>query len=310
MKTDEEGSPKKVRIEASSKCQLKCPACPTARGLNRDGVVGSGHLRFEDFALFMERHSHVRHIELSNWGEIFLNPDLAKIVEHAHALGVALSASGGVNFNHASEEALEAMVRCGFEHMDISIDGATNDTYSQYRVGGDLDHVLRNIRRLNRLKADYGSDKPQLTWKFIVFGHNEHELTQARAIAQELGMEFRPALNFAEIWDVAAYAPVRDAVRVVSDSGLPVATYAEYEGHVGMPYLQPCLQLWDAPQVNWNGELLGCCHNTTESFGNVFVRGLDACMSNERYRAMQALVAGKGETREDLPCHGCALRPD
>ena len=36
-----------------------------------------------------------------------------------------------------------------------------------------------------------------------------------------------------------------------------------------------CHQLWDAPQINWDGKILGCCRNFWGDFGgNAFTEGL------------------------------------
>ena len=43
----------RVRVEASSRCQLRCPACPTGVGKNRKGPVGAGNLQATDFAAFL-----------------------------------------------------------------------------------------------------------------------------------------------------------------------------------------------------------------------------------------------------------------
>jgi hypothetical protein len=67
--------PVSIRLEASSHCQLRCPACPTTDGAI-DQVVGKGFLKAGDFTTFLERNPSVRSIELSNYGEIFLNPQL------------------------------------------------------------------------------------------------------------------------------------------------------------------------------------------------------------------------------------------
>ncbi|MBW2046266.1 MAG: hypothetical protein JRI96_15530 [Deltaproteobacteria bacterium] len=67
-----------VRIEASSICQLQCPACSTGNG--RMGVVGKGYLKFRDFKKFVDGYPMIKTIELSNYGEIFLNPELKGII--------------------------------------------------------------------------------------------------------------------------------------------------------------------------------------------------------------------------------------
>jgi MoaA/NifB/PqqE/SkfB family radical SAM enzyme len=302
--------PPRVRIDACTRCQLSCPVCPTAQGANRKGPVGWGYLRALDFSEFLTRHPFVRHVELSSWGEIFLNPELAAVLDAAHVHGVTVSASGGVNFNQVSDEVLESMVRCGFSHLDVSIDGATGHVYQQYRVGGDLARVLGNIRRLNALKRRHGARLPELTWKFIAFGHNEHEIEDARRLATELGMEFRVCLNFSEIWGSAGYSPIRDASRTAAAAGLPAISLADWRRKLGQPYLMPCRQLWDSPQLNFDGELLGCCHNTTHGFGNAFRDGLEAVLSGKAYRAMQAALLAGGPFSTELPCRGCALAPE
>lgn len=45
-----------------------------------------------------------------------------------------------------------------------------------------------------------------------------------------------------------------------------------------------CSQLWDAPQINWDGALLGCCTNNMRTFDNVLEVGLQ--------RALNLLRAG------------------
>ena len=72
-----------IRIEASSICQLKCPLCHPAHG--ELGIAGRGYLRFNDFKNFVDNYPHFKRIELSNNGEIFLNPELEEIIRYAIA---------------------------------------------------------------------------------------------------------------------------------------------------------------------------------------------------------------------------------
>jgi len=64
-------------------CQLKCPSCPTASG-ETGKRIGSGYLKFKNFKEFVDRNKWVSEIELSNWGEIFLNPELLQIIKYAY----------------------------------------------------------------------------------------------------------------------------------------------------------------------------------------------------------------------------------
>ena len=205
-------SPCQIRLETSSFCNLRCPLCPTTLGNIKS--VGGGFLKFEDFRKLLDDNPGLKRIEVSNNGEIFLNPALLSILELAHERSVELTAKNGVNFNKVRPEVLEGLVKYRFRSLVCSIDGASEETYSIYRIRGKFSNVIDNIRKLNVLKARYRSPFPELTWKFVIFGHNEHELPVARELARELGMQFFPTLNWFD-----SFSPVRDPVAVRAATG-------------------------------------------------------------------------------------------
>src|SRR3954454_8403614 len=92
-------APERIRLEASSFCNLRCPACPTTTGEIHRSAVGGGFLKFENFRKLLDDNPRLKSVELSNWGEIFLNPQLLSILELAHQRGVVLIAENGVNLN-------------------------------------------------------------------------------------------------------------------------------------------------------------------------------------------------------------------
>ena len=296
-----EVNPRRVRLEASSHCQLRCPSCPTTQG-KIDAVVGKGVLQADAFDRFLARNPQIVEVELSNWGEILLNPELVAIIRLAAERRVQLTARNGVNFNHARDDVLEAMVVHRFGPITCSIDGASQESYSKYRVGGDFDRVLTNIRRLNELKARHDRPEPELTWQFVVFGYNEHEIEEARSLATALGMRFRAKLS----WD-EELSPVRDPEAVMRATGIAATSRSGYRERFGLDYKASiCHQLWDQPMVNWNGRMLGCCANHWGSFGDrVFDIGLRAAANNDRMRYARAMLQGLVPARDDVPCTQC-----
>ena len=293
--------PRSIRLEASSFCQLRCPSCPTtSRAIHP--VVGSGFLRLEDFRKLVDHNPWVDAIELSNFGEIFLNPQLVSILEYAYRRGVKVSAGNGVNLNTARLEALEAVVKFEVQFLSCSIDGASPETYRVYRVRGDFDAVIANIRTINAHKRAYGTELPRLRWQFVAFGHNEHELPLARQMADELGMEFCPKLT----WD-DSFSPLRNPEFVRKQVGIGVTTRQEYEERNGKLYMaELCHGLWDSPQVNWDGKMLGCCVNYWGDFGgNVFRDGLLATINGDKMRYARDMLLGHRSARDDIPCATC-----
>ncbi len=241
-------------------------------------------------------------IELSNYGEILLNPDLLDILEYADRRGVRLTARNGVNLNAVGCDVLEGLVRYRFRTMTCSVDGVTNETYTKYRVNGDLGAVMDNIKRINRLKRDYRSRYPLLTWQFVAMGHNLHEIPAARRLAESLGMEFHLKLT----WD-DAFSPVHDKDLLRREIG--VASREEFANKYGSDYMQGiCHQLWDQPQINWDGRVLGCCRNFWGTFGgNAFQEGLLHAITNETMDYARQMLLGDRAPRDDIPCARCQI---
>ncbi|MFW9876996.1 MAG: radical SAM protein, partial [Candidatus Thorarchaeota archaeon] len=318
---DIQGKPvQRARLEASSMCQLKCVLCPTGTGKNRKGVVGWGYLKFQDFKKFVDENPQIKEIELSNWGEMFLNPDLKKIISYAYHNNVSLNTLNGVNLNSISEDMIKCLVKYKFKTLYVSIDGATNKTYQIYRKGGNLDKVLRNVKRINYYKKKYNSEFPKLVWRFMVFGHNEHELSLAKKIAKELNMEFMAKFNSFN----PSYSPVKNKEIVKKVIGQDVISMEEslQKGDLslflggmnlnsdkpsGASVPIPCIQLWENPQINWDGKFLGCCSNIFSDFGNVFEMGLEKCKQSEKYVYAKKMLLGEVEKRDDIPCSRCGI---
>ena len=292
-----------IRLEACSACQLRCPSCPTTTG-HTEEVVGKSVLKLADFVKLVDDNPWIGSIELSNYGEVFLNPDLLGIFRHAHERNVTLEIANGANLNHARDEVLEGLVRYRVAKVLCSVDGASQETYARYRVRGNYKRVIGNIRRINHFKRTLGSELPRLSWQFIAFGHNEHEIPAARTLAQELGMQFYVKLS----WD-EGFSPVHDedAIRAATQSG--AASRTEFREKHGSDYMGDiCRQLWNHPQINWDGKVLGCCRNFWGDFGgNAFRDGLLESLNHEKMSYARDMLEGKKPARPDIPCTNCEL---
>jgi len=293
--------PVSIQIDASLHCQLACPLCPTADHRVQP-ALGAGHLKLDHFEALLNRNPQIAHVELSNYGEMFLNPQLADILACAFDHKVTVSGNNGVNLNFAREDALEAAVQYRVRGLTCSIDGATQETYARYRVHGNLSRVLSHIDKIREHRAKSGSAFPLLYWQFVVFGHNEHEIAAARAMATERGMEFVLKLS----WD-ADYSPVRNRDLIRIETGVGAASRAEYRERRGREYTRDiCFQLWHAPVLNWNGAMLGCCVNYWSDFGvNAFRSGLTEAMAGHKLEYARRMLAGEADPRHDIPCTSC-----
>ena len=171
-----------------------------------------------------------------------------------------------------------------------------------YRVGGDFDAVIRNVRKINQLKEQARSECPQMAWQFVVFGHNEHEMESARSLARELNMQFHLKLS----WD-DKFSPLQDQDSARKEIG--AASRREFKEKYGFDYMQGiCHQLWDQPQINWDGKVLGCCMNFWGDFGgNAFRDGLLNSINSNEIEYAKGMLLGKLPARDGIPCTTCSI---
>ena len=290
----------RIRLDAATVCQLRCPSCSTTTGETKR-AIGGGYLKAADFKRLIDDNPSIKEIELAQLGEIFLNPDLLEIIRYAREKNVLLTCDNGANLNNVRGDVLEGLVRYRFNSIFCAIDGASQASYEKYRVGGSFDQVIENIRTINRLKHQYKSAYPILTWQFIVFGHNEHEIPLAARMAKELNMGFYTKPSWYP--DFSPTAAHRRRAKTASHQTPAPAQRNEPRWASRLV----CGQLWHGPQLTFDGTVLGCCCNCTGwgDFGNAFDDGLMPSLNGEKLRYARAMLLGRRPAREDIPCTRC-----
>ena len=282
--------PWKIRMEVSTMCQLNCVGCYMRK--NNNGTMKSGYLKFENFKKFIDKNPFIRNVEVSNSGEAFLNPDLKKIIEYAYSKDISITMLNGVNFNSASEDIIETLVKCKVKIINIALDGASQETYEKYRRNGNFDRVLNNIKLVNKYKKKYNSTEPVLKWQYVIMNHNQHEIEKARKLAEENDM----IIDYRADWS-EDFKP--DNPEKVSELVGYNILKKDVLGFV------PCHQLFFEPQINWDGRLLGCCFIYNEDWGrNVFEENYLDVINSKEYR--HALLNVLGDNKEmNNPCSRC-----
>ena len=207
-----------------------------------------------------------------------------------------------MNLNNLTDEQAEALVKYEFGDMILSIDGASQETYVQYRAKGDFDNVINNIKKINFYKKKYNSMFPNMIWKFILFNHNEHEIIKAKEMAKELGV----GIVFSLPWGKNTYIP-KDADFVTKETGLQFASVKSMESTTKKKFsLNLCARMFEAPQINYDGKLLGCCILYKEWLGvNVFEQGLKKALRSAEFLYSIGMLRGKYFPLDSSPCTKC-----
>ncbi|MBU4352825.1 MAG: radical SAM protein [Nanoarchaeota archaeon] len=301
---------KRLDISLSNCCQLRCPKCPSGRrGFSL--ADENEYMKFEDFRSLLDGNPQIKEVLTNCRGEMFLNPDLLQIMEYAFKKGVAMGNSCGVNLNNVNEGVLEGLVKYRFRLLLCSLDGASPETYSTYRIGGDFNKVIEHIRTINHFKKTYKSEYPKLIWQFIVFGYNEHEIDAAKEMARELNMEFSPKM---QTNPGQAFSSIRNREMVMKKTGWSVTTREEFAEKTGSEYIRSvCHSLWLGPRVDWDGTITGCgCFRKNQGAfgGNALVDGYLSAITHEKIEYAKKMLLGQEKPKDNIPCTTCQLYLD
>ena len=173
-----------VLIDFTSRCNLKCIMCHFS-------LPGRDQLRDEISIEEFERLApqllpQVTNLGLSCSTEPFMFPDFLKalpIVRKYHVPFVWFV----TNATMLKDEAIEEIVRAKVDSIQLSLDGATKETFERIRKNANFDKVLANIRRLRDKKIELGSDLPKLQFNVTLMRSNIEELEDILRLVAELG---------------------------------------------------------------------------------------------------------------------------
>lgn len=116
-------------------------------------------------------------------GEAMLHKDFAQIYEHACLNGLLVTVF--TNATMVTDEILELFQRYPPSNVDISVYGATQETYERItRVPGSFERCMSGIRRLSESGVN-------ISLKTVVMTLNSHEYYQIEEIANDYGARFR-----------------------------------------------------------------------------------------------------------------------
>jgi radical SAM protein with 4Fe4S-binding SPASM domain len=256
-------------------------------------MIGPSFMKLEDYkTVFSQFKDTAFSVALYNWGEPFLNKQIFDMIAHSseHAVGTTVHS----NFNVFNERMAVDAVQSGLTHIYLSIDGATQESYVKYRVKGDLVDVLDNLKLMTETKKRLKSRFPILTWKFLVFEHNRHEIESARRMAAEAGVDAFEVFNATPV-----LTDINDQAKAFLESN---------ETHTQKAL---CRSLWSGIYVGPQGDVLPCslAFRAEESFGNLLTQDISEVWNNKNYVNARKMFSEKiFENEIPVPCNGCKYK--
>jgi radical SAM protein with 4Fe4S-binding SPASM domain len=86
-------------------------------------------------------------------------------------------------------EKAERIIRLGIQQLNISIDGATKETFEAIRHGAKFETVVNNARAFTQKRRELGRSFPTLQIGMVLMQENMHELTDMVRLAANIGAD-------------------------------------------------------------------------------------------------------------------------
>jgi MoaA/NifB/PqqE/SkfB family radical SAM enzyme len=180
-------NPIQLLIDPFNGCQLRCPGCVHSANKSWYELFDWPKLAlpFNRYSDFLDRFGiFASSAILYNYGEPLLYkrfPDMVRTAKE-YLLFTMASTNFSLKFD------VDALVLSGIDRLLLSIDGASQKTYQQYRRRGEFKTIIDNIVKIVEAKKRLGKDKPYLVWLYLTFEHNIDEVDKAIEMAEQLGV--------------------------------------------------------------------------------------------------------------------------
>ncbi|GHE56044.1 SPASM domain-containing protein [Roseivirga thermotolerans] len=291
------GMPTSIALEPTTSCNLRCPECPS--GL-RNFTRPTGMLANETYqSVIDELAPRLSYLIFYFQGEPYLNPNFLDQVKYARKKGIYTATS--TNAHYLTDPVARETVASGLDRLIISIDGTTQETYEQYRVGGKLQKVIDGTKNVVQWKKKLKSRSPHIIFQYLVVKPNEHQLNEVKALADKLGVN-EVAFKTAQIYDYENGSEL-------------IPTQEKYSRYQQLPdgkwaiknkLVNHCWKMWHSCVITWDGKVVPCCFDKDAHYqlGATKEQPFKEVWRSEAYRSFrQKLIRSRSEIEM---CRNCS----
>ena len=291
------GMPTSISLEPTTSCNLRCPECPS--GL-RNFTRPTGMLNEEIYQKVIDELApRLSYLILYFQGEPYLNPKFLDQVKYAHQKKIYTATS--TNAHYLTDEVARKTVESGLDRLIISIDGTTQDTYEQYRVGGLLEKVIEGTKNIVKWKKELNSKTPHVIFQYLVVKPNEHQLEEVKQLADELGVN-EVAFKTAQIYDYEDGSELIPSIEKYSR----YKQLANGKWAIKNKLVNHCWKMWHSCVITWDGKVVPCCFDKDAHYqlGEMKEQSFRKIWNGQSYQQFrQSLIKSRSEIEM---CRNCS----
>ncbi len=172
----------KIYIEPTVSCNLDCITCFRNAWHEPNGKMSDE--TFEAFFASLQTMNPIPNVYFGGIGEPLFHPRTLEWVKRVKSLGVRVELI--TNATMLNARIARKVIDSGLDVLWVSLDGATPETYADVRLGGELPHVLENLRTFNAMRKGGHFPRPALGIAFVAMKRNIQDLPKIIRLGRSL----------------------------------------------------------------------------------------------------------------------------
>lgn len=294
--------PTQVSLEPTTACNYRCPAC--CHGMDEGIEFLSKRDKHVDIDKFKELidaiHKKTWYLSLTGCGEGFFHPQLFEMIDYAVEKGMFVTLESNGSILDA-----EKLAASNISHVHFALDCTSQEAYSKYRVGGNINNVLKRVTKFCDLNQK--REKPiQVHLRFLINNYTEEDYGKAASLFQKYDfvtlyqdcftippegykmLSTMPCTTTVEKYN--EWRPKKlteyDQYQLDEKSGLMKnkALFHEFKGN--------CPSVYSGAYINSDGSMTPCCEAyafipSELYYGNVFEEGFEKAWNSKRAKTFR-----------------------
>lgn len=176
-----------ITVAGTSRCNIRCEFCINQWDAAPDGS-NRPHMETEHVdQIVREVFPYIRKLALSVSGEPLYDPHFQHLLDEARRFGVFVEFT--TNAMLVSKPGMLERILDGVGRVNISMDGATKETFERLRGGAKFDKVCANVKALTEGRRKRGQSTPEYNMRYILMKDSIHELPRMVELTHELGVD-------------------------------------------------------------------------------------------------------------------------
>ncbi len=245
--------PNILNIEPTNRCNLRCVYCPREKA-----DKGSGIMEWHLYTRIIDEISEYEKLimlHLHKDGESFLHPRFIDMIRYARKKDVAKTIHLNTNALCWTDRIIDELLDSGLDDITVSLDAARPETYKKHKGADCLVKVEKTVQKLIEKRNKMGLNRPFIRTKIMEFDEISSDEIK------EFFDKWQGVADEVQVTGIHSWSGAIEKVRVTDED-----SQVRY----------PCVIMWYALVINWNGEATVCSvdWNTEIRVGNAYQQTL------------------------------------